>query len=78
LIHAALLSTLRASSLSALMVIASLSVVSSAHAQTPLPNPPLEAACGLDIVLVIDGSGSLDATEYAQIRPPCRFRRSRR
>ncbi len=31
-------------------------------------NPELEASCGLDIVLVIDGSGSIDNTEYAQMQ----------
>jgi len=31
-------------------------------------NPPLEATCGLDIVLVIDGSGSIDDTEYGQMQ----------
>jgi len=41
---------------------------SPGYAQTPLPNPPLAEACGLDIVLVIDGSGSVDSTEYAQMQ----------
>jgi hypothetical protein len=39
-----------------------------ARAQTPLPNPALTASCGLDIVLIIDGSGSIDSTEYAQMQ----------
>lgn len=31
-------------------------------------NPVLEASCGLDIMLVIDGSGSIDANEYSQVQ----------
>jgi len=32
------------------------------------PNPTLGASCGTDIVLVIDGSGSISAAEYAQMQ----------
>ncbi|NPV57244.1 MAG: VWA domain-containing protein, partial [Anaerolineae bacterium] len=35
---------------------------------TPEPNPPLGQSCGLDIVLVIDSSSSIDATELAQMK----------
>ncbi|MFZ6035881.1 MAG: SdrD B-like domain-containing protein [Patescibacteria group bacterium] len=31
-------------------------------------NPPLGNACGLDITLVFDGSGSIDGTEYGQMQ----------
>ena len=33
-----------------------------------VPNPQLAASCGTDIALVIDGSGSIDSTEYAQMQ----------
>ena len=31
-------------------------------------NPPLAASCGLDLAMVIDGSLSIDASEYAQMQ----------
>jgi len=31
-------------------------------------NPPLTESCGIDIILVFDGSGSIDPTEYAQMQ----------
>ncbi|MGD0204845.1 MAG: VWA domain-containing protein, partial [Dehalococcoidia bacterium] len=33
-----------------------------------VPNPELAASCGTDIALVIDGSSSIDAGEYAQMQ----------
>jgi PKD repeat protein len=33
-----------------------------------VPNPPLTQSCGLDVVLVIDGSGSIDNSEYSQMQ----------
>ena len=33
-----------------------------------IPNPTLTESCGLDVVLVIDSSGSIDATEYSQMQ----------
>ncbi len=35
---------------------------------TPNDNPPLGQACGLDIGLVIDSSGSIDSTELGQMK----------
>lgn len=34
----------------------------------PVVNPPLTEACGLDIALVFDGSGSIDSTEYGMMQ----------
>lgn len=34
---------------------------------TPVPNPTLPEACGLDIALVIDGSGSIGSWEYGEM-----------
>jgi len=34
----------------------------------PVPNPPLEEACGLEIALVLDSSDSLNSTELQQVR----------
>ncbi|MFN0148077.1 MAG: vWA domain-containing protein [Dehalococcoidia bacterium] len=34
----------------------------------PLPNPFLGQTCGLDMVLVLDSSGSIDAAELAQVK----------
>jgi hypothetical protein len=34
----------------------------------PVPNPALNATCGLDVVLVIDSSGSISASEYSQMQ----------
>jgi uncharacterized protein YegL len=42
-----------------------ISIVSSAT--TPENNPPQPATCGLDIILVIDVSGSIDGSEYKLI-----------
>ena len=32
------------------------------------PNPDLQAGCGLDIVMVLDESGSINSTEAQQMR----------
>ena len=34
----------------------------------PVPNPPLAETCGLDIVLVMDESASIDGTEFGQMQ----------
>ena len=38
-----------------------------------VPNPALAQSCGLDMVLVIDSSGSMDATELAQLKSAMNF-----
>ena len=35
---------------------------------TPIDNPELENSCGLDMVLIIDSSGSIDNTELTQMK----------
>lgn len=54
---------------SATATMAFLTAVFPAFAQvSPDPNPPLEQTCGLDIVLVLDSSGSIDDTELATMK----------
>lgn len=38
------------------------------HYTPPVENPPLAQACGLDMALVIDSSGSIDSTELATMK----------
>jgi len=37
------------------------------------PNPPLASSCGIDMVLVLDSSGSIDATELAAMKSAMMF-----
>ncbi|HNS52675.1 MAG TPA: PKD domain-containing protein [Anaerolineae bacterium] len=41
---------------------------SEASAQSFAPNPPLTAGCGLDVVLVLDGSASIQGPAVGQVR----------
>lgn len=51
----------RCALMSVILLIAVTATAGTAQAQTPDPNPDLEAGCGLDIVFVLDESGSIVA-----------------
>lgn len=54
--------------LTCLLLALSVAAPAPAWAADPEPNPKLNQACGLDIALVIDSSGSIDLTELSEMK----------
>lgn len=51
-----------------LLLLLSVAGPAPAQAANPEPNPELSQACGLDIALVIDSSGSIDTAELSEMK----------